>query len=108
MTEIIDFIAGHWVEWFFSFVLAALAFGYRIILHRLKVEQKKSDAIGKGVQALLRESIVTNYNKYTNRGYCPIYAKDSIKKVYAAYHGLGGDDVATIATMAGNAYCTNS
>ncbi len=52
-------------------------------------------AVSTGVQALLREDLVHNYNKYTDRGYCPIYAKESIKRVYAAYHGLGGNDVAT-------------
>lgn len=36
-----------------------------------------------------------NYNKYQDREYCPIYAKESIKRVYEAYHKLGGNDVAT-------------
>ena len=62
---------------------------------KLKAEQKKNAAIAEGVQSLLRESIVSNYNKYTDRGYCPIYAKESIKHVYEAYHNLGGNDVAT-------------
>lgn len=62
---------------------------------KLKAEHKKNEAIADGVQSLLRESIVGNYNKYTEREYCPIYAKDSIKKVYTAYHNLGGNDVAT-------------
>lgn len=62
---------------------------------RLKTEQEKNKAIADGVQSLLRESIVENFNKYTDRGYCPIYAKESIKKVYNSYHKLGGNDVAT-------------
>ena len=61
----------------------------------MKEEQKKNNAIAEGVQSLLRESIVDNYNKYTDRNFCPIYAKESIKKVYSAYHNLGGNDVAT-------------
>ena len=47
-----------------------------------------------GVQALLRESIVVAYNKYMDRGYCPIYAKESAKRAYKAYEKLGGNDVA--------------
>ena len=43
----------------------------------------------------LRESIVTNYNKYKQKRYCPIFAKESLKKVYASYAALGGNDVAT-------------
>ena len=38
---------------------------------------------------------VANYNKYQDKDYCPIYAKESIKRVYEAYHNLGGNDVAT-------------
>ena len=57
-------------------------------------EKAKEQAISDGLQALLRESIVTAYSKYTDRGYCPIYAKESLKKVYKSYEALGGNDVA--------------
>ena len=51
--------------------------------------------MAEGVLSLLRESIVTNYNNYTERGCCPIHAKESLRHVYEAYHNLGGNDVAT-------------
>mgnify|MGYP006874670334 CR=1 FL=1 len=38
---------------------------------------------------------MSNYNKYSEKGFCPIYAKESIKRVYVAYSDLGGNDVAT-------------
>lgn len=95
MDQIISFIGTHWLEWLFGVCLAVLTWGYRKILQKLKVEMDKNEAIAEGVQSLLRESIVTNYNRYTSKGYCPIYAKESIKKVYHAYHGLQGNDVAT-------------
>ena len=57
--------------------------------------EAKSKALADGVQSLLRQSIVADYNKYTDRGYCPIYAKESIKRAYKAYHTLDGNDVAT-------------
>lgn len=57
--------------------------------------ESKEQAISDGLQALLRESIVTAYNKYTDKGFCPIYAKESIKKAYKSYAALGGNDVAT-------------
>ena len=56
--------------------------------------EEKEQAISDGLQALLRESIVTAYNKYTDKGFCPLYAKESMKKVYKSYHALGGNDVA--------------
>ena len=93
--EVLQFMQAHWVEWLFAIITALLGTGYKNISTRLKAEQKKNNAIADGVQSLLRESIVNNYNKYTDREYCPIYAKESINKVYSAYHNLGGNDVAT-------------
>ena len=58
-------------------------------------KRKKEQAMADGIQSLLRESIVSNYNKYLDKGSCPIYAKESVKRVYKAYHDLGGNDVAT-------------
>lgn len=93
--ELLQYIQLHWVEWVFAVITAAAGLGYRNVSCRLKEENRKNEAIAAGVQSLLRESIVENYNKYTDKGYCPIYAKESIKKVYGAYHNLGGNDVAT-------------
>ena len=95
MDDIIAFVAAHWIQWFFAAAVSVLAWLYRGIAARLKMEQAKNAAIAEGVQSLLRESIVSNYNKYSEKGCCPIYAKESVKKVYAAYHNLGGNDVAT-------------
>ena len=61
-----------------------------------KLPERTSHAIAEGVQSLLRENIVANFNKYhQDRKHCPIYAKESLKRVYRAYHNLGGNDVAT-------------
>ena len=93
--EILAYIGAHWVEWLFTLCLAGLTWAYKTLLTRMKADQKKNEAIAEGVQSLLRESIVTNYNRYHDKGYCPIYAKESVKKVYKAYHDLGGNDVAS-------------
>lgn len=93
--EILAYIGSHWVEWLFTVCLAVLAWAYKTILKRMKTEHEKSEAIAEGVQSLLRESIVSNYNRYLDKGFCPIYAKESVKRVYKAYADLGGNDVAT-------------
>ena len=92
---IIQYIQGHWVEWLFAAAIAVLGFCYRHVAKQIKEERRKNEAIMLGMQSLLRESIVNAYNKYHDKGYCPIYAKESIKKAYAAYHNLEGNDVAT-------------
>lgn len=91
MIEILSYVQDNWVAWLFALIGAAL--GY--ILKQVRAQKMESKAIADGVQSLLRENIVQNYNKYQDRGYCPIYAKESIRHVYEAYHNLGGNDVAT-------------
>ena len=93
--EILSFIMAHWVEWLFAIISGILAAGYRSIAKRMTEERERNEAIAEGVQALLRENIVSNYNRYLDKGFCPIYAKESTKRVYKAYAALGGNDVAT-------------
>lgn len=56
---------------------------------------KEQEAVKEGLVAILRQTIYDNYNKWSERGYCPIYAMEVIKKVYEQYHALGGNDVGT-------------
>ena len=93
--QALQYVQQNWAEWLFAALSCVLGALYRDVRRRLKEEQGRSAAIAEGVQSLLRESIVQNYNKYQEREYCPIYAKESIKRVYEAYHSLGGNDVAT-------------
>ena len=95
MAEILAFIAAHWTEWLFTAALALISYFLKTLREQLAEEREKNEAIAEGVQSLLRENIVNNYNKYSEKGFCPIYAKESVKKLYAAYHDLGGNDVAT-------------
>lgn len=90
----IDYIQANWIKWLFALLLAILGWGHRQIAKQISIERAKSAAIAEGVQALLRDSIVTNYNKYSSKGYCPIYVKESMKRAYKAYAALGGNDVA--------------
>lgn len=95
MDAILSYIGTHWLEWVCAIIAGLAGLGYKNLSKRLKEEKTQSKAIADGVQSLLRESIVGNYNKYNERGYCPIYVKESMKKLYTAYHNLGGNDVAT-------------
>lgn len=91
----IKYILAHWVEWIFAIVTGFATLGYRSVMKKLSEERLRNEAIAEGVQSLLRDSIVANYNKCQDKGYCPIYVKESLKKVYEAYHKLGGNDIAT-------------
>ena len=95
MGQIFNYIAINWVDWLFLAVTGTAAWGYRALAKRQKDEAKKNKALADGVQALLRERIIETYNHYNDKGFCPIYAKESMRRLYAAYHALGGNDVAT-------------
>lgn len=51
--------------------------------------------IKNGLQCLLRVKIIEIHDKYTEKGYCPIAIKESLVRLYKAYHALHGNDVAT-------------
>ena len=55
----------------------------------------KLKAIKNGIQCLLRAEIIRCHDKYMERAYCPIYAKEALTRAYKAYHALKGNDVAT-------------
>lgn len=65
------------------------------IITALGVMWKFIRALCAGVQCLLRAEIIRMHDKYTEKHYCPIYAKESLRRAYKAYHGLHGNDVAT-------------
>ena len=80
------------LKWLVPFVCGGVI---TALITILKKEKSKDVAIGNGVQCLLRAEIIRSYDKYTERGSCPVYAKDALRIAYASYHTLGGNDVAT-------------
>ncbi|MDE5583601.1 MAG: hypothetical protein K2J08_07845 [Ruminococcus sp.] len=72
-----------------------LGIGTRAILKRLKTQENRQKAVELGVQALLRDRMLHSYNKYTELGYAPIFAKENFENMYVQYHGLGGNGVMT-------------
>lgn len=77
--------------------LAGLVFNVLYTNYAQKKRKMTQDEqnIEDGVQCLLRAEIIRAHDKYTARKYCPIYAKESLRRAYTAYHNLGGNDIAT-------------
>ncbi len=76
----------------------AVTLGNVLLTNRLNNRKKNDELrenIAVGVQSLLRAEIIRSNEKYTERGHCPIYAKEALKRQYTAYHNLGGNDIAT-------------
>ena len=95
LEVIFTYITTNWVDWLFLAITGILGIGYKQLVKRQKEESVKNVALNEGMQALLRDRIIQAYNHYNDMGYCPIYAKENVKRMYSAYHVLGGNDVAT-------------
>lgn len=50
-------------------------------------------AIKLGLQALLRAQLIDDYNKWSDRGYAPIYARENFENCWKQYHSLGANGV---------------
>ena len=46
-----------------------------------------------GVQALLRSQMIHDYNKWSELGYAPIYARENFENCWKQYHSLGANGV---------------
>ena len=62
---------------------------------RCKGGFKREKAMQEGVKCLLRSELIDYHEKYVERGSCPLYVKESTRRIYEAYHELGGNGVIT-------------
>ena len=70
----------------------------RVITRRLsaaesKAEetQKRSDAIAMGIQALLRDRLLSGYRYYQEKGWADYEDRANLENVWKQYHALGGN-----------------
>lgn len=87
-TAIISAIISCVVSFFIGGALTA-------IFAKVRGLAKREKALGEGVQSLLRSQLIEYHDKYMERGYCPVYAKEAARRSYEAYHELGGNGVIT-------------
>lgn len=76
------------IKWLIPFVFGVLAAAIPAFFLNMRL-------IKNGLQCLLRVKIIETHDKYAERKYCPIAVKESIVRLYKAYHALRGNDVAT-------------
>lgn len=60
---------------------------------KLEETEKKTVATMLGIQALLRAQMIADYNRYHEKGYAPIYARDNFENCWKQYHNLGANGV---------------
>lgn len=81
-------------QWLCLFGVPALIAGVFRYLHvQIREQRKEADALKKGIQALLRGQMIAEYNKWSERRYAPIYARENFENCWRQYHSLGVNGV---------------
>lgn len=83
------------VRWLIPFACGSVISVCGMIGTRLIRHKKRQDAVELGLQSLLRAEIIRQHEKWSDKHYCPIYAKEALRRTYESYHLLGGNDIAT-------------
>lgn len=66
---------------------------FRRLFSKIKDNENKTKAIQAGVQALLRDRLIAEYNEGIRKGYARIYDKENFENMYDQYHNLGANGV---------------
>lgn len=66
---------------------------YRSFAKKMKEIKADNVALRLGVQALLRSQMISDYNKYMEQGYAPIYARENFENCWKQYHAMGKNGV---------------
>ena len=78
-------------------LISAVAYTFKKAQKANKERETEQDviqtALQNGVKGMLRNSIIEMYNKYSEKGYMPIYARENLKALHEEYKALGGNGV---------------
>jgi len=66
---------------------------FKYLTTLIKKNKEDTTALKYGIQALLRSQMIADYNKYSEKGYAPIYARDNFENCWKQYHFLGANGV---------------
>ena len=59
----------------------------------IKKLKQDNEAVKLGLQALLRSEMIKDWNKYSELGYAPIFARENFENCWKQYHSLGANGV---------------
>ena len=77
-------------QWLCLFSVPALILMIvKYMLNQIKRNRKDTEAVKLGLQALLRSQMISDYNKYSEKGFAPVYARDNFENCWKQYHSLG-------------------
>lgn len=81
-------------QWLCLFSVPALILMIvKYMLNQIKQNRKDTEAVKLGLQALLRSQMISDYNKYSEKDFAPVYARDNFENCWKQYHSLGANGV---------------
>lgn len=66
---------------------------YAVVWGAIKKTREDNKAIKKGIQAMLRAQMISEWNKWSEKGFAPIYARQNFENCWEQYHTLGANGV---------------
>lgn len=84
-----DYIVKIWLENWVKVIVCGL-------ISAIVLQYRKHFAYRKGTQLLLKSQLLQFYNKYSERGEVPFYARETIRELYEQYKALGGNGTMTV------------
>lgn len=76
-----------------SGVIAYVQGIYRRVKRENAERKTEAEALKNGIQALLRAELIKSWEKWSERGYAPIYARENFENCWVQYHALGVNGV---------------
>lgn len=90
-----EFILRYWMEALFGAIVASLGLCYKALSKKVQKQIADRKSLREGTQALLRNELIKEYDKYMERGWIPVYGMENVTSMYNAYHSLGGNGAIT-------------
>lgn len=72
---------------------AMISFIFGYVIKRIKKNDAETTAVKSGIQALLRDRLISVYRENAEKGYADIQARENFENMYKQYHSLGANGV---------------
>ena len=95
MNEFLATIGEWWLTWLLGIIGTGILAGFRVLYKRQKAAEVRQTALENGMQAILRDSILTSYYHYHEKGKITLHGLENVEAMYASYHDLGGNGTMT-------------
>lgn len=81
-------------QWLCVFSIPTLLLAVmKVLFSKIRNLNQELQALKLGMQALLRAELIDDYNKWSEKGYAPIYARQNFENCWFQYHALGKNGV---------------